>query len=219
MFLEAHMHRGWVKLYRKLSDNKLWTSEKFSRGQAWIDLLMLANHKDAYIYARGVKLTVKRGQVGWSIKKLGERWQWSPNKVRKFLKDLENEHQIEHQKNNVSTIITIINYHDYQSEELQKEYQKNTRRTAEEPQKNTNNNDKNVNNDKNDKKGKRFTPPSLEEVSEYCKERNNSVDPEKFIAFYNSKGWKVGNQSMKSWKDSVITWEKRDKAKPKKVYI
>ena len=58
---------------------------------------------------------------------------------------------------------------------------------------------------------RRFTPPSLEEVAEYCKSRNNTVDPEQFIAFYASKGWKVGKEPMKDWKMSVITWEKRNK--------
>ena len=59
-------------------------------------------------------------------------------------------------------------------------------------------------------KRKRFTPPTIDEVSSYCKERNNSVDPERFIDFYASKGWKVGNQPMKDWKAAVRTWEKRD---------
>ena len=61
---------------------------------------------------------------------------------------------------------------------------------------------------KNNSRG--FTPPSLEEVTAYCQERKNNVDPERFIAFYASKGWKVGNQPMKDWKACVITWEKRD---------
>ncbi|MBP5248653.1 MAG: hypothetical protein J6Y20_10045 [Lachnospiraceae bacterium] len=55
---------------------------------------------------------------------------------------------------------------------------------------------------------KRFMPPTLEEVAAYCRERNNNVDPEKFIDFYSSKGWKVGNQPMKDWKACVRTWEK-----------
>ena len=59
-------------------------------------------------------------------------------------------------------------------------------------------------------KRKRFTPPTIDEVSSYCKERNNSVDPERFIDFYSSKGWKVGNQPMKDWKAAVRTWEKRE---------
>jgi hypothetical protein len=65
-----------------------------------------------------------------------------------------------------------------------------------------------------DKKSKRFAPPSLEEVRAYCTERNNNVDPEAFIDFYESKGWKVGNQTMKDWKASVRTWERRSRDKP-----
>lgn len=54
----------------------------------------------------------------------------------------------------------------------------------------------------------RFVPPTLEEVEAYCNERNNNVDPEGFIAFYESKGWMVGKNKMKSWKGAVITFEK-----------
>ena len=64
---------------------------------------------------------------------------------------------------------------------------------------------------------RRFVPPSVEEVKAYCKERGNSVDAQKFVDFYASKGWKVGNQGMKDWKAAVRTWEQRDgkgKAKP-----
>ena len=57
---------------------------------------------------------------------------------------------------------------------------------------------------------KRFVPPTVEEVRAYCKERRNNVDAEKFVAFYGSKGWRVGNQPMKDWKQAVITWEKRN---------
>lgn len=59
-------------------------------------------------------------------------------------------------------------------------------------------------------KKSRFAPPSLEEVTEYCRERNNNVDPQQFIDFYSSKGWKVGNQPMKDWKACVRTWERRE---------
>lgn len=57
---------------------------------------------------------------------------------------------------------------------------------------------------------KRFTPPTVDEVKKYCKERKNNVDPERFVDFYSSKGWKVGNQPMKDWKAAVRTWEKRE---------
>lgn len=56
----------------------------------------------------------------------------------------------------------------------------------------------------------RFVPPTVDEVRAYCRERGNSVNAERFVAFYESKGWKVGDQPMKSWKAAVITWEQRD---------
>ena len=59
-----------------------------------------------------------------------------------------------------------------------------------------------------------FTKPTVEEVRAYCKERNNHVDPEKFVDFYESKGWMVGKNHMKDWKSSVRTWEKKDEVKP-----
>ena len=66
--------------------------------------------------------------------------------------------------------------------------------------------------EKESKKGsaKRFTPPTVEEVKAYCEERKNRVDPERFVDFYTSVGWKVGDKPMKDWKAAVRTWEKRD---------
>lgn len=60
-------------------------------------------------------------------------------------------------------------------------------------------------------KKKKFVKPTLEEVEAYCKERNDGIDAEQFIAFYNSNGWMVGKTKMVSWKSAVITWEKRKK--------
>ena len=59
-------------------------------------------------------------------------------------------------------------------------------------------------------KRKSFIPPTIEEVRAYCNERQNGIDAENFIAFYQSKGWRVGNQPMKDWKSAIITWEKRE---------
>ena len=56
----------------------------------------------------------------------------------------------------------------------------------------------------------RFTKPSLDQVMAYCQERNNTVNAEQFMDFYESKGWRVGNQPMKDWKAAVRTWEKRE---------
>lgn len=57
-------------------------------------------------------------------------------------------------------------------------------------------------------KRKRFTPPTLEEVTSYCNERNNNIDPQHFIDYYTSNGWLVGKNKMKDWKAAVRTWER-----------
>ncbi|MBQ1779209.1 MAG: hypothetical protein IIZ93_13725 [Acidaminococcaceae bacterium] len=58
--------------------------------------------------------------------------------------------------------------------------------------------------------GARFAPPTPEDVAAFCRERGNSVDPVKFCAFYQSKGWKVGKNPMRDWRAAVITWERDD---------
>jgi len=69
----------------------------------------------------------------------------------------------------------------------------------------------NSNNTKNSiitKAPKKFKKPTLDEIKDYCLERKNSVDPDKFINYYDSNGWKVGRNPMKSWQAAIRTWEK-----------
>jgi len=61
---------------------------------------------------------------------------------------------------------------------------------------------------------KYFKKPKLDEVKDYCLERNNNIDSEAFINFYDSKGWMVGKNKMKDWKACIRTWEKRNYKKP-----
>lgn len=65
---------------------------------------------------------------------------------------------------------------------------------------------------------RKFSPPSLEEVREYCRQRKNTVKPEAFVDFYTSKGWMVGKTPMKDWKAAVRNWEHHEKpaAEPEK---
>lgn len=77
-----------------------------------------------------------------------------------------------------------------------------------------NNNDNDNDNERIvDESSKRFIPPTVDMVSEYCLERNNSVDPEEFVDFYTSKGWLIGKNKMKDWKAAVRTWERSSKTK------
>jgi len=61
---------------------------------------------------------------------------------------------------------------------------------------------------------KYFNKPTILDVENYCKERKNNIDAEAFISFYESKGWMIGKNKMKDWKQAIITWEKRNYKKP-----
>ncbi len=145
------MNTGYFKISRKLFDNEIWTSEPFTRGQAWVDLIGLANHKKSFIMVRGIKIELERGDVGWSIFNLAKRWKWSRGKVYRFLELLENEKQIAQKRNNktdikLTTVITLINYNLYQSKKQQNGHQTDIKRTS---NRTLTINDKNDKNEKN----------------------------------------------------------------------
>lgn len=56
----------------------------------------------------------------------------------------------------------------------------------------------------------RFAPPTVEEVRAYCTEKGYTVDPQRFVDYYTSNGWRVGKNPMKDWKAAVRTWIRND---------
>ena len=66
----------------------------------------------------------------------------------------------------------------------------------------------------------RFHAPTVDEVRAYCQEKGYTLDPERFVNFYESKGWMVGKTKMKKWKAAVANWEKSNKqeAAPKQDF-
>ena len=85
------MSDGWIKLHRSLIDHDIWTQEPFTRGQAWVDLLLLANHTQNQFRVRGNLVIVSRGEVARSEESLALRWKWSRNKVRRFIEELSSK--------------------------------------------------------------------------------------------------------------------------------
>ena len=63
-------------------------------------------------------------------------------------------------------------------------------------------------------RSKRFVPPTVDEVRAYCQDRQNGIDPQRFIDHYTSNGWMVGRTKMKDWQAAVRTWEQRAKTQP-----
>src|SRR5690625_2227462 len=141
--------QGWVKLHRKIQDHWIYQEKRqFSRYEAWLDLIMMANHKDGKTLIDGKLEHVKTGQMVTSIRKLCDKWDWSNTKVTNFLKLLESDGMISYKSDTKKTVITIDKYSTYHEGEREETTQKHIRSISETYQKHTN---KNVKNDKNDK--------------------------------------------------------------------
>jgi DNA replication protein DnaD len=104
---------GYIKLYRKLTEHPLWADKPFSKGQAWIDLLLAANHTQTRFYLGRSAMTAEAGQVVTSEVKLAARWGWSRQKVRDFLKALSSDGMLVKASNRKRTVLTLCNYSDY----------------------------------------------------------------------------------------------------------
>ncbi len=142
---------GWISLHRKIQEHWLWEERPFSKGQAWIDILLLVNHEDGKVFMDGELIEVYRGEHITSEPKLAERWGWSRTKVRNFLDLLEKEGMIKNIKEGRKrTRLRVLNYNVYQdnlnNRKTTEEQEKDNRKTTEEQQKNINNNDNNDNN-------------------------------------------------------------------------
>lgn len=152
------MGTGYIKLYRQLQDCWIWRDEedpeRFTRAQAWIDLLLYANHREKKIrYDDGFKM-IKRGQFLTSKRKLAERWMWNRRTVDKFLNLLAKDEMISLECTAKHTLITIVNYDIYQGDGVASAPQDAPRSAPQDapeytPRSSTNKNDKNVKNDKN----------------------------------------------------------------------
>lgn len=120
-------------------DNEFYFVERFTKMQAWVDLLLLACHKRTMVFIRGIQIVLNPGELCYSQLSLAERWKWNFKTVVKFLEYLKNCGMVETKTNNVSTIISIKNWDLYQGNGEQTE-------TKTETKTETNNNDNNVNN-------------------------------------------------------------------------
>ena len=206
---------GWIKTYRKIQDCWIWRIEKpFDERSAWIDLLLSANHTAVKTPFNGELITVERSQYLTSVRKLSDKWKWNKDKTLKFLRLLESDGMIKRDSDRFRTLITIENYDIYQDK---KDTEQTGQGTQDGHEPATNKNVKNVKNNNINNRGKIFVPPSFDEVRAYCQERNNKVDAQSFVDFYESKGWYVGKNKMKDWKAAVRTWEKSDNQKSKTV--
>ena len=188
---------GWVKIHRKFLD---W--EWFNKSESvhlFLYMLLKANHKDGQWQG----INIKRGQFISSLGNISNATGISLQRIRTILKKLEKTNEIELKSTSQYTIVTICKYECYQDEnETTNKPITNNQQTTNKPS-TTNKNDKKEKNERSI-----FIEPTYNEILEYCIERKNGVDVNKFLNFYSSKGWMVGKNKMIDWKACVRTWEK-----------
>lgn len=147
------MSEGWIKLHRSISDNWLWNDKPFTRGQAFVDLLLDVNHADKKVLVSGQLIEVKAGEKITSLNALAERYGWTIKKVRNFLELLEKDQMIERKRAQHYTLIKVLNYGIYQAQDLDKRHTKGTQKAhkgqTEGTQRATNKNVKNEKNERN----------------------------------------------------------------------
>lgn len=107
---------GWIKLDRKILDHWLWQKKPFSEGQAWIDLLLMANHEDQKFLSGSSVVEGKRGCIYKSMLFLANRWGWDRKKVKRFLMTLQMDNMITQNATTQGTTICIVKYGDFQNQ-------------------------------------------------------------------------------------------------------
>ena len=178
--------------------------------QVFLYLLLSANTKDNEYKT----ITIHRGEVVRTQERIAEDTGLTRQQVRTVLCKLEATKEITKETRSGTVVISIVNYNKYQDSNQEV----NQPITNDQPRYKNNKKEKNIETIPKGiaKKNSVFTPPTVEEVSAYCLERGNSVDPNSFVSFYESKGWMIGKNKMKDWKAAVRTWERHESNKPTK---
>lgn len=203
---------GWIKLDRKITEHFLWEDRPFSKGQAWIDLLLLANHKEHKVPYKGKIVTCRRGEVDRSISWLAERWGWSRWKARDFLHTLEADQMVVVKATAHRTTVTIENYAFYQDLPTANRQQTDSKPTAsrhiqegKKDKKDNNNNNSAV---------RSAAVPTLSEVKDFIDANGYAVEAEEFFDYYEGQGWtKANGRPVKDWQACVRSWHYRNARK------
>lgn len=193
------MNNGYIKVHRCIMKSAVWENESLLK--VWLWCLLKASHEEREAIVGNIVVPVKAGQFVFGRKVAAIETGFPESTVWKRMKTLEKAGMIGIQSNNKFSVVTVENWGLYQCSEADKSAKRDKRKTSAEQQRNT---DKNVKNVKN------IVPPTIEMVEQYCLEQNLPINPQKFMDYYDSNGWKVGKSKMKDWQATVRSWARRE---------
>ena len=205
---------SYIKLFRKLLKSPIFENEKALK--IWIWCLLKATHTDRQQLVGQQIVNLKKGDFVFGRNKASEELKMNESTIYKYIKLLEKLQMISIKSNNKFSVISIEKWEEYQA----KEQQENNKVTTEEQQSNTNKNVKNVKNVKEREKRKKFSPPTLQEVEKYIKDKKLDVDANRFYTYFTEGNWidSKGNK-VKNWKQKVITWSNHEYKKDNSIQI
>lgn len=155
----ADKKKGFVPLYRSIQNHWIWQEETpFDARSAWIDLILSVNHKEEKRKIKGKLITVKPGQMPVSYRFLARRWNWTTDRVLRFLKLLKSDGMIYLDATPTGTLLTLANYRVFalyntgksnSDEDSNEDTRKDTDEDTDKDKDNNINNDNNVNNGNN----------------------------------------------------------------------
>lgn len=202
---------GWIKTHRTILKHWIWEDKPFSKGQAWIDMLLLASHVDSKFVLGGELVETPKGSFVTSEVKLMERWGWSKSKTRLFLKMLEKDKMIVKKSDRKKTTITIVKYSAFQEGKTTKKPQKNHRETTERPPKDTIKNTNNVEELKRSSNAHARTP-LLSEIQTFINDNKLNVDADKFFLHYSKDNWTTKDgKPITDWQSLLKHWNSTEK--------
>lgn len=110
----AGKNKGWIRIDRSIRDSWIWKGESFSKGQAWVDLLLRAAYEDKTFYWNENLVQLKRGQIITSISKLSKDWGWGWRRTVRFLDMLKSDGMITIDSTARGTTLTLVNWDKFQ---------------------------------------------------------------------------------------------------------
>ncbi len=106
---------SWILLHKKLQEHRYWKERrKFSKAEAWIDILLSANYEDRDMVISGKSFVCKRGEVMYSMETWAKRWGWTKSQVRHFIASAREAHELRTVNNTVTTHLVVCKYESYQ---------------------------------------------------------------------------------------------------------
>lgn len=198
---------GYFKIERDFLDSDLWLSAPFTPGQAWIDLIGMANYVDKDKYYGGVFQKVKRGQIVTSYRTLANRWKWSRGRVAHFIQALAQANMVDINKATKWTTLTLVNYRVYQD---QVDKERANKKTMEGQQKDNKKTMEGLQEERNKRK-KDIYIPSRADIADYVQQKNLEADPDDIYDYYESTGWEINGKPIKDWKAVCRRWKQYEK--------